>query len=184
VKHSTKPEFLRSWRWRWVVLNDSQISIYNSRDDSQLVASMIVDNGLEISHVGRIVTIKTKTRKLNMMAEGERFAVEWVNAAREFYEVARKDPQPYDAIFPIRALTDTRVYLTAKEYFLNVAKSLLSAKETIFICGLRVNPLVILTRPPHPTIRLDQLLRYKAEQGVKIFVLLYKEVTHRCRNII
>ena len=101
MKHSTKPEFLRSWRWRWVVLNDSQISIYNNRDDNQLVASMIIDNGLEISHVGRIVTIKTRTRKLSMMAEGERFAIEWVNAAREFYEVARKDPQPYDAIFPI-----------------------------------------------------------------------------------
>lgn len=42
----------------------------------------------------------------------------------------------------------------------------------------RGSPTVILTRPPYPTLRLDQILQYKAQQGVKIYVLLYKEVDY------
>lgn len=53
-----------------------------------------------------------------------------------------------------------------------------------------ISPTLLLTRPPLPSIRLDQILQYKANQGVKIFILLYKEVeisglgndSFRCKN--
>ncbi len=32
-----------------------------------------------------------------------------------------------------------------------------------------------LTYPPLPPVRLDQILKFKSDSGVKVFVLLYKE---------
>lgn len=53
-----------------------------------------------------------------------------------------------------------------------------------------ISPMLLLTRPPLSPLRLDQILQYKANQGVKIFILLYKEVemsglgndSLRCKN--
>lgn len=44
-----------------------------------------------------------------------------------------------------------------------------------------LSPELYLRRPPayHPEWRLDRLLKRKAEQGVKIYVIVYKEVHSR-----
>jgi phospholipase D1/2 len=59
-----------------------------------------------------------------------------------------------------------------------VAVALLNAQKEILITCWKNSPCVLLTRPPLPSIRLDHILKYKAEQGVKIFILLYKEVEY------
>lgn len=59
---------------------------------------------------------------------------------------------------------------------MNVALSILRATETIFIAAYMLNPNIIVTRPPLPAIRLDQLIKLKADQGVHIFISLNKEV--------
>ena len=71
-----------------------------------------------------------------------------------------------------------KVYTTPRDYYSAVAVALLNAQKEILITGWKNSPCVVLTRPPLPTLRLDQILKYKAEQGVKIFILLYKEVEY------
>ena len=56
--------------------------------------------------------------------------------------------------------------------------------EQIFLiyCGCKqdwwLTPELYLRRPPayHPEWRLDRLLKRKAEEGVKVYVIVYKEV--------
>ena len=45
-----------------------------------------------------------------------------------------------------------------------------------------LTPELYLRRPPvyHQEWRLDRLLKRKAEQGVKIYVIVYKEVRNHC----
>lgn len=52
------------------------------------------------------------------------------------------------------------------------------AKESIYIADWWLSPELFLRRPPHSEqeFRLDNLLKRKAEEGVKIFVMVYKEV--------
>lgn len=52
------------------------------------------------------------------------------------------------------------------------------AKESIYIADWWLSPELFLRRPPHHNqeFRLDQILKRKAEAGVKIFVMVYKEV--------
>ncbi|GAA6056278.1 hypothetical protein JCM3770_007291, partial [Rhodotorula araucariae] len=63
-------------------------------------------------------------------------------------------------------------------YFYALSEILENAKETIWIADWWLTPELFLRRPPseHPEYRLDRLLLRKAEQGVKIMVMVYKEV--------
>ena len=53
-----------------------------------------------------------------------------------------------------------------------------NAKESIYIADWWLSPELFLRRPPHynPQWRLDQVLKRKAEAGVKIYVIVYREV--------
>ncbi|THH00577.1 hypothetical protein EW026_g1979 [Hermanssonia centrifuga] len=54
-----------------------------------------------------------------------------------------------------------------------------SAREAIFILDWWLTPELYLRRPPafNEQWRLDRVLKRKAEQGVKVYVVVYKEVT-------
>jgi phospholipase D1/2 len=59
-----------------------------------------------------------------------------------------------------------------------VSIALERAKETIFIEDWWLSPELFLRRPPYynQEWRLDQILKRKAEEGVKIYVIVYREV--------
>lgn len=59
-----------------------------------------------------------------------------------------------------------------------MSKALESAKETIYIADWWLSPELFLRRPPYynQEWRLDQVLKRRAEAGVKIFVMVYREV--------
>ncbi|KAG2462471.1 PLD1 Phospholipase, partial [Polypterus senegalus] len=69
-------------------------------------------------------------------------------------------------------------YVNAKGYMEDVASALEEAKEEIFITDWWLSPEIFLKRPvvEGNYWRLDYILKRKAQQGVKIFVMLYKEV--------
>jgi phospholipase D1/2 len=61
-----------------------------------------------------------------------------------------------------------------------VARALEAARRQIFIADWRLNPDVLLTRWPDPPLVLKDLLLQKANEGVDVFVLVYKEVVCCC----
>jgi phospholipase D1/2 len=114
---------------------------------------------------------------INFQTATYRDAVLWVEAINQFYEYSpRKAVQPFAATFPPRQKIPLQLYTCGRNYFTALAEGLLEAKEEIFITAWKLSPAVLLSRPPAPPIRLDQILKYKADRGVKIYVLLYKEV--------
>uniref|UniRef100_A0A673J536 Phospholipase n=1 Tax=Sinocyclocheilus rhinocerous TaxID=307959 RepID=A0A673J536_9TELE len=69
-------------------------------------------------------------------------------------------------------------YVNGKTYMEDVANALEEAKEEIFITDWWLSPEIFLKRPvvEGNRWRLDWILKRKARQGVRIFVMLYKEV--------
>lgn len=51
------------------------------------------------------------------------------------------------------------MYTCGRDYFGAVTAALLSAQKEIYIASWMVSPLLWLTRPPAPPIRLDQVSR-------------------------
>ncbi|KAJ7101469.1 phospholipase D [Mycena belliarum] len=70
-------------------------------------------------------------------------------------------------------------HIDGHDYMWALSEMLDNAKEAIFILDWWLTPELYLRRPPayHPEWRLDRLLTRKAEQGVKVHVIVYKEVT-------
>ncbi|CAA7264463.1 unnamed protein product [Cyclocybe aegerita] len=70
-------------------------------------------------------------------------------------------------------------HVDGHDYMWAVSELIDKAEEFIFIMDWWLTPELYLRRPPayYPEWRLDYLLKRKAEQGVKIHVIVYKEVT-------
>lgn len=69
-------------------------------------------------------------------------------------------------------------YVDGRDYFWAVAEALEKAQETIYIADWWLSPELFLKRPPfyNQKFRLDQVLKRRAQAGVKIYVSVYKEV--------
>ncbi|PCG90810.1 Phospholipase D family [Penicillium occitanis (nom. inval.)] len=70
-------------------------------------------------------------------------------------------------------------YVDASDYMWAVSVALDRAKETIYIADWWLSPELFLRRPPNKNKewRLDQVLKRRAEAGVQIYVIVYKEVS-------
>ncbi len=100
-----------------------------------------------------------------------------LQALEEFYSgTSRRSIHAYSSSFPSRVHNPVRIYTCGRDYFGAVTVAMLAAQHEIFIASWMVSPFLWLTRPPEPPVRLDQLLKFKADRGVKIYVLLYQEV--------
>ncbi|EEY22301.1 phospholipase D p2 [Verticillium alfalfae VaMs.102] len=89
-----------------------------------------------------------------------------------------RDEHRYDSFFPERDGNIIKWYVDGRDYFWAVSEALEAAQETIYICDWWLSPELFLRRPPHDNQqwRLDQVLKRRAEAGVKIYVTVYREV--------
>ena len=85
----------------------------------------------------------------------------------------------FQSFAPERDGNKIKWYVDGRDYFHAVSVALERAKETIYIEDWWLSPELFLRRPPHfnQEWRLDQTLKRAAERGVKIYVIVYKEVS-------
>ncbi|KAH7072235.1 phospholipase-like protein PldA [Paraphoma chrysanthemicola] len=85
----------------------------------------------------------------------------------------------FNSFAPEREGNLVKWYVDGRDYFWAVAEALEQAKETIYIADWWLSPELFLKRPPfyNQKWRLDQILKRRAQAGVKIYVSVYKEVT-------
>ncbi|KAH7017394.1 putative phospholipase D [Ilyonectria destructans] len=69
-------------------------------------------------------------------------------------------------------------YVDGASYFWAVSEALEKAQESIMILDWWLSPELYLRRPPskYESYRLDVMLKAAAERGVKVYVIVYKEV--------
>uniref|UniRef100_A0A8C2B0X1 Phospholipase n=1 Tax=Cyprinus carpio TaxID=7962 RepID=A0A8C2B0X1_CYPCA len=175
-------QFCFRWSRRWLVVKDSFL-LYMSRDPGVVSFVLLFDPELKVL-VGRVHTdtkhagICVFCRKLVIKCNSYRQALWWSHEIRslsercDFHQTNR-----CEGFAPPRPDTLTKWYVNGNGYFSDLADALEQAKEEIFITDWWLSPEVFLKRPATGTYwRLDKILKRKAEQGVKVCVLLYKEV--------
>merc|ERR1712225_61483 len=84
----------------------------------------------------------------------------------------------FESFAPERPGNNIKWYVDGRDYYWAVSIALENAKETIYIEDWWLSPELFLRRPAYynQEWRLDQILKRKAEAGVKIFVIVYREV--------
>lgn len=82
-----------------------------------------------------------------------------------------------DAFTPLRSNQKAIWYMNGAKYMEHILWALNNAREEIFISLWWLTPEIFLIRPTADLqYRLDQVLLKKADQGVKIYILIFKEV--------
>ncbi|CAH8451751.1 unnamed protein product [Heterobilharzia americana] len=93
------------------------------------------------------------------------------DGTRDFIQYNR-----FGSFAPPRRDTQICMFIDGACYMEAVAKAIAQAQHEIFITDWCMHPSVFLRRPVRDnTWRLDMLLHAKAKQGVKIYIMLYKE---------
>lgn len=84
----------------------------------------------------------------------------------------------FKSFFPERDGNMIKWYVDGRDYFWAVSVALEQAQETIYIADWWLSPELFLRRPPYynQEWRLDEVLKRRAEAGVKIYVAVYREV--------
>uniref|UniRef100_A0A8C4ESG7 Phospholipase n=1 Tax=Dicentrarchus labrax TaxID=13489 RepID=A0A8C4ESG7_DICLA len=174
------------WSKRWLVVKDSFL-LYMKPDSGAISFVMLVDKEFSIkmdskdTETKHGVRIDSLSRSLVLKCSSYRHARWWGQAIEGFVQ---KNGSAFltDHRFGCFARQEENIpakwYVNGKTYMEDVADALEEAKEEIFITDWWLSPEIFLKRPvvEGNRWRLDCILKRKAQQGVRIFVMLYKEV--------
>ncbi|XP_072006076.1 phospholipase D2 isoform X2 [Engystomops pustulosus] len=170
------------WSKRWFVVKDSFL-LYITPDSGQISFVLLFDPLFKTANSTETkcgVSVQSYQRTLYLKFGGYRQARWWAQQITQIAEEQGKDflsLHQFDAHAPVRHKTQVKWFVNGANYFAAVADALLQAREEIYITDWWLSPEVHLKRPAYnDDFRLDIILKHKAEDGVKVFIILFKEV--------
>ncbi|KAL5482529.1 SPO14 [Sanghuangporus weigelae] len=118
--------------------------------------------------------------RVKVFAKNERQMQQWITA---FEKVANSSHwtgrNRFDSFAPIRLNVAAQWLVDGRDYMWNLSRAILLARERIYIHDWWLSPELQMRRPLKERYRLDRLLEQKAKEGVKIYIILYQEVSNR-----
>lgn len=171
----------------WFCLKDTYIVHLNPKFNNAIGFVMLVDRGFNCQMKIKIgayygLRLQNLQRTIFVKCNGYNQQNEWfekINLMLNESGKCFKDETllPYGSFAPARSNQLCRWFLNAATYMENVMYALNHAKEEIYIADWWLCPELFLKRPTDDVqYRLDKILLKKAKEGVKIYILLYKEI--------
>ncbi|KAJ1921211.1 hypothetical protein H4219_000810 [Mycoemilia scoparia] len=194
VEHITgkfcTPRELRRWKRQWVLVRDSYIAFCSHISDPYPADVLLADSQFKMTYKKKKltghplhsyrITLSTANRVVQLRSDSERSIKEWKRSI-EMMTASSKwtKPHRFDSFAPIRQNSRVMWFVDGADYFHAVSEAIENAKETIYIMDWWLSPELYLRRPyaQNEEYRLDRLLKRKAEEGVEIYISLFKEVT-------
>ncbi|KAK9512055.1 hypothetical protein O3M35_000566 [Rhynocoris fuscipes] len=184
--HYVCGDLCASWRTRWLIVKDNFVA-YIRPKDGRIKAVILFDSAFDVSSgvfstgLIRGLHICNLSRQIIINCPTRRVAREWQTFIKE--TVRRKGSDftqrnRYFSFTPVRTMVSAAWFVDGRAYMSAVALAMEQATQEIFIADWWLSPEIHMKRPAvlGDYWRLDIILQRKAAQGVKIFVLLYKEV--------
>ncbi|CAL1683896.1 unnamed protein product [Lasius platythorax] len=173
------------WHKRHLIVKDTFVA--HLTQDGRIKSVILMDNGfgisfgiystgsrsgIQIANLSRHIVIKCWTK---------RKAKEWMEFIQEISNREGKDfiqTNPHNSFAPYRSSIFATWFVDGADYMAAVADALENAKEEIFIADWWLSPEIHMKRPMlnGDYWRLDKILQRKAFEGVKVFILIYKEI--------
>jgi phospholipase D1/2 len=118
-------------------------------------------------------------RKLKLLAKNERQLQQFEESIR--FMVANTPwakPQRFGSFAPVRKKVYAQWLVDGRDYMWNVSRAINMARDVIYIHDWWLSPELYMRRPAaiSQKWRLDRLLQRKAQEGVKIFVIVYRNI--------
>jgi phospholipase D1/2 len=118
--------------------------------------------------------------RLKLFARNERQMLQWITALEKAASTSHfAGSNRFDSFAPIRLNVAAQWLVDGRDYLWNLSRAILLAREKIYIHDWWLSPEVLMRRPHKEHYRLDHLLEKKAKEGVKIYIILYQEVSSK-----
>ncbi|RCK63977.1 Phospholipase D1 [Candida viswanathii] len=125
------------------------------------------------------ITLENNERKLSIQPKSPREHKLWVESLRTMQSLTPyAERNRFGSFAPIRKNIYAQWFVDGRDHFWAVSSAIEMAKDTIMIHDWWLSPELYLRRPANGNqqYRLDRLLKRKADEGVKIFVVIYRNV--------
>ncbi|RPA96574.1 phospholipase D [Choiromyces venosus 120613-1] len=162
-----------------VFLVDSKFMVNAKKSLRKKPQDMAITNGNPARPQHHSLVIQNSERTLKLLAKHERQLgqfTESIKFMRDNTDWAK--PQRFEAYAPVRTGVFAQWLVDGRDYMWNVSRAISMAKDVIYIHDWWLSPELYLRRPAAVSQkwRLDRLLQRKAQEGVKIFVIIYRNI--------
>jgi phospholipase D1/2 len=165
-----------------VYLADSKFALRNKR-------SKLSDGG-EKGFIEKVETkskhpqhhhlkLQNSERKLKLLARNERQLRQFEESITFMLQnTPWSKPNRFGSFAPVRTGVYAQWLVDGRDYMWNVSRAINMAKDVIYIHDWWLSPQLYMRRPAaiSQKWRLDRLLQKKAREGVKIFIIIYRNV--------
>lgn len=173
---------------RWFIIKDSCIIYLNEKKGHSVGYVMLVDRSFEVKMKHRpgayhAIVLKNSQRTIVLKCSSSNNQQHWYDriiymlheGGKSFWD---KNSLRYDSFAPQRSNQLCKWYINGSQYMEHVMNALNKAREEIFITDWWICPELYLKRPKNDLqYRLDKILLKKSKEGVKVYVLIFKEVS-------
>lgn len=118
-------------------------------------------------------------RKVKLLAKNERQLHQFGDSIRFMAQnTIWTKPNRFESFAPVRPKVFAQWLVDGRDYMWNVSRAISMAKDVIYLHGWWISPELYMRRPAaiSQKWRLDRLLQRKAQEGVKIFVIMYRNI--------
>ncbi|KAL4864978.1 hypothetical protein BDV12DRAFT_157839 [Aspergillus spectabilis] len=123
--------------------------------------------------------LENSERKLRLLARNERQLRQFEDSIRFMASnTPWAKPNRFDSFAPVRQRCFAQWLVDGRDHMWVVSRAINQAKDVIYIHDWWLSPELYLRRPAaiSQKWRLDRLLQQKAREGVKIFVIMYRNI--------
>ena len=118
-------------------------------------------------------------RKMRLLAKTERQLHQFEESIKWMLtNTSWAKPKRFDSFAPVRSNVFAQWLVDGRDYMWNVSRAISMAKDVIYIHDWWLTPELYMRRPAaiSQKWRLDRLLQRKAREGVKVFVIMYRNI--------
>ncbi|KAH7093452.1 hypothetical protein FB567DRAFT_487793 [Paraphoma chrysanthemicola] len=118
-------------------------------------------------------------RKMKLLARNDKMLQQFEDSIRFMSQSTLwSQRQRFDSFAPVRKKIYAQWLVDGRDYMWNVSRAISMARDVIYIHDWWLSPELYLRRPAAISHkwRLDRLLQRKAQEGVKIFVIMYRNI--------
>ncbi|KAG0346927.1 Phospholipase D1 [Podila humilis] len=168
---------------KYFIVRDSYIIVAASHKNTEIEDVILLDSSFRAQkcprhlHAPHSFDIINSELKFHMRAKSDHRRRQFVESIRKMPSLW-KEPKRFNSFAPVRTNVSAQWLVDGRDYFWNVSKAMDMAKETIYILDWMLSPEILLRRHQRDGMEwsLKSILERKANEGVKIYIVMYSEV--------
>ena len=189
---------------KWFCVRHSYVVCVDSPEEMNIYDVFLVDSNFRISSKRQRLRDQQKAKDMAKVAKDtathpQHHQLKLVNSERKLKLLAKNEKvlqqfqesilsmctaspwsrqQRFESFAPVRSKCFAQWLVDGRDYMWNASRAISMAKDVIYIHDWWLSPELYMRRPAaiSQKWRLDRLLQRKAKEGVKVFVIMYRNI--------